>query len=213
MEQRKEEIQPIEDDFSPEEKQPLKHRPLFYYGILVLAVAIILTISFIVEKPTDAEEYLERLGYAGVFITSVIGSTIPWPLPGSWAVFLAAGPMIGLNPLLLGLIAGFGEPIGESTAYMGGYGGQAAVRKIKGYAKVERWMKRRGAIILFLLTALPNVLIKAAVVCAGALQYPFRKFFLICWAGKTCKSMYCAFAGYFFFDFAYDAFKWLFGGG
>lgn len=192
-------------------KPVLRHRPLFYYSILGVVIVVILVITFLIEKPTDPEDYLRSSGYVGVLITSIIGSTgTPWPLPGSWAVFLAAGPWIGLNPILLGLVAGIGEPIGESAAYMGGYGGQAAVSRIKGYAKVERWMKRRGGIILFLLAAIPNVLIKAAVVCAGALKYPFRKFFLICWAGKTIKSFFFAFTGYYFFDALYDLFdKWL----
>ena len=95
---------------------------------------------------------------------------------------------------------------------MGGYGGQAAIRKIKGYDKVERWMKRRGGIILFLLAAIPNVLIKAAVVCAGVLRYPFIKFFAICWAGKTVKSMFFAFTGYYLFDTLYELFERWFGG-
>ncbi|MFO8011146.1 MAG: VTT domain-containing protein [Dehalococcoidia bacterium] len=142
---------------------------------------------------------------------AIIGSTSPiWPLPGSWAAFVAGG--IGLNPFLLGLSAGFGEPIGESTGYMAGYGGHVAVTRMKGYSTVEQGMKRRGSIILFLVSAVPNFVIKATVVCAGALRYPFWKFFVFVWMGKTVKSMFFAYTGYYLFDTLFDVFDRLFGG-
>ena len=98
-----------------------------------------------------------KLGYLGVFVMGLAGSSVPiWPLPGSWAAFLAGGA--GLNPALIGLAAGIGEPLGESTYYMAGYGGQAAVTNVKGYREIVRWMERHGAITLFLVCAIPNFL-------------------------------------------------------
>lgn len=188
-----------------------KHARLAYILMMTLAVAIIVSITFLIDRPDDFEDYIESSGYVGVFLMALIGSSSPvWPLPGSWAVFIAAG--LGLNPALLALIAGFGEPMGESTAYMAGYGGQVVVTNIKGYNKVEGWMKRRGGIIIFLVSAVPNVLIKAAVICAGALRYPFWKFFLFCWTGKTIKSAFFAITGYYFFDALFDLFDRWFGG-
>ncbi|MDY6912761.1 MAG: VTT domain-containing protein, partial [Chloroflexota bacterium] len=171
-----------------------RNKQLRYLPLLVAAVAIVVVLIITVDEPTDFKGYIKSSGYVGVLLMGIIGSSSPvWPLPGSWAAFIAGG--LGLNPFLLGLAAGLGEPIGESTAYMAGYGGQVAVTNLRGYTRVETWMKRRGAITLFLVCAIPNFLTKAAVVCAGALRYPFWKFFPICWAGKTIKSFMFALAG------------------
>ncbi len=186
-----------------------QHQKALYICLLVAAVGGIVSITFLIDRPDDFEEYIESSGYVGVFLMALVGSSSPvWPLPGSWAVFIAAG--LGLNPALLALIAGIGEPIGESTAYMAGYGGQVVVTNLKGYDKVERWMLRRGGIIIFLVSAIPNVLIKAAVVCAGALKYPFLRFFIFCWTGKTIKSLFFAISGYYFFDTLFDLFDRMF---
>ncbi|MBM3132651.1 MAG: VTT domain-containing protein [Chloroflexi bacterium] len=190
---------------TPAAQTRLKHRQFYYVVILILAIAIVLLVTLLIDRPTDFEDYVRKSGYAGVFLTALIGCASPvWPLPGSWAAFIAAG--VGLNPILLGLAAGIGEPIGESTGYMAGYGGQVAVTKVRGYARVEAWMKRHGAITLFLVCAIPNFLTKVAVVCSGALRYPYWKFFPICWAGKTVKSLFFAITGYYFFDATFDFF-------
>ena len=219
MEEKIDQLSLLKDDLSQaraNEKKPgffkrflSRHRKTLYICLLIAAVGGIISITFLIDRPTDFEDYIASSGYVGVFLMALIGSSSPvWPLPGSWAVFIAAG--LGLNPALLVLIAGIGEPIGESTAYMAGYGGQVVVTNLKGYGKVERWMQRRGGVIIFLVSAIPNVLIKAAVVCAGVLRYPFWRFFVFCWTGKTVKSLFFAITGYYFFDTLFDIFDRMF---
>lgn len=196
---------------------PSRRRQLRYIPLILLAAAIIAVIVIVVEDPPQLEgaeelkDYArDKLGYLGVLVMGLAGSAAPiWPLPGSWAAFLAGGA--GLNPGLLGLAAGFGEPLGESTYYMAGYGGQVTVTHVRGYQKVVRWMERHGAITLFLVCAVPNFATRAAVIAAGALRYPYWKFFLICWLGKTVKSVGFAIAGYYFFEAAFDVVDWMFG--
>jgi len=198
----------IEVPPSPLKSFFLRHHKALYLAILAVAIGAVVSITLLVEKPDNFQNYIKSSGYLGVFLMAVIGSSSPvWPLPGSWAVFIAAG--FNLNPVLLALTAGIGEAIGESTAYMAGYGGQVVVVNIRGYRRVEGWMMRRGGIILFLVSAIPNVLIKAAVVSAGALRFPFWKFFLFCCTGKIIKSLFFAIAGYFFFDALFEIFdRW-----
>lgn len=187
-------------------RRRIRDRQFYYIGILLLAVLIILLITLLVDRPTDVEDYVRQSGYLGVFLMGLIGSASPvWPLPGSWATFIAAG--LGLNPGLLGLACGIGEPIGETTGYMAGYGGQVAVTNLRGYGRVEGWMKRHGAITIFLVSAIPNMLTKVAVISSGALKYPFWKFFLLCWTGKTIKSLFFAITGYYFFEATHDLFE------
>ena len=165
------------------------------YILLAIASALVMIlIGTLVRSPTNPKEYLSSWGYAGAFIMGFIGSASPiWPLPGSWAAFIAAG--LGLNPLLVGLAAGLGEPLGELAGYTAGYGGQVTIQKWKRYTQIENWMRRHGGATIFVISAIPNFFVKLATIAAGALRYPLWRFFLFCWAGKTIKSLAFAFAG------------------
>jgi membrane protein DedA with SNARE-associated domain len=187
-----------EEVAEPEVSVPRKGR-WKYFLLLAAGALIMILVSILIKRPTNFEEYLTASGYGGVFLMAVIGSASPvWPLPGSWAAFIAGG--LGLNPVLLGLAAGFGEPVGELAGYTAGYGGQIAINKWKRYAQIENWMRRHGGITIFLVSAIPNFFIKLATVAAGALRYPLWRFFIFCWAGKTIKSLAFAFAGAGLFD-------------
>lgn len=184
-------------------EEPGRRRLYPYLALMALAVLIIVAVTVFVEKPEDFRSYVRNSGYLGVLLMGILGSTSPvWPLPGSWAAFIGGG--LGLNPGLLALAAGIGEPLGELTAYIGGYGGQVAIRDWKRYAQIENWMRHHGGITIFLVSAVPNNLIKFAVAAAGALRYPWWKFFLLCWAGKTLKSLGFALAGLGFFNVVLD---------
>jgi len=178
---------------------PKKKGQLKYLLLLAAALLAVILVTVLVQKPTNFDEYIKSSGYVGVFLMAIIGSASPvWPLPGSWAIFIAAG--LGLNPIILGLIGGIGEPIGELTGYTAGFGGQIALQRFKRYKQIENWMRRWGGPTIFVVSAIPNFFIKAATIAAGGLRYPLWKFFIFCWAGKTIKSLAFAFAGYGLFD-------------
>ena len=188
------EEQPAEPKVGVKRKGQLK-----YLLLLAAALLVVILVTVLVQKPTNFDEYIKSSGYIGVFIMALVGSASPiWPLPGSWAVFIAAG--LGLNPIILGLLGGLGEPIGELTGYTAGFGGQVALQRFKRYKQIEGWMRRWGGPTIFVVSAIPNFFIKAATIAAGGLRYPIWKFFLFCWAGKTVKSLAFAFAGYGLFD-------------
>ena len=197
---------PLDNTDEMDKEQLAQPKPGFWsrgqlkYILLLIAGVLAMTLTgILIQEPTNPEEYIASSGYAGVFLMGIIGSSAPiWPLPGSWAAFLAAG--LGLNPFLVGLAAGLGEPIGELSGYTAGYGGQIVVQKWKRYAQIENWMRRHGGPTVFVVSAIPNFFIKLATIAAGTLRYPFRRFFVFCWAGKTVKSLGFAFAGAGFFD-------------
>lgn len=200
---------PLEQDkdlTSPNKEQATESKPSIwkskqfkYILLMIAALLIVILVTVLVQKPSNRDEYLQSSGYLGVFLMAVIGSASPiWPLPGSWAAFFAAG--LGLNPIIVGLVAGFGEPIGEIVFYTVGYGSQLVLEKWKRYAQIMNWMRRHGGLTIFILSAIPNFFVKLATTSAGALRYPLWKFFIFCWAGKTVKSLAFAFAGYGLFD-------------
>ncbi len=109
---------------------PKKKGQLKYLLLLAAALLAIILVTVLVQKPTNFDEYLKSSGYMGVFMMALIGSASPvWPLPGSWAIFIAAG--LGLNPIILGANRGIGESIGELTGYTAGFGGQVALQRLK----------------------------------------------------------------------------------
>ena len=136
---------------------------------------------------------LRGYGYAGVFVISLLGNaTVIFPVP-SLAVVFASGSV--LNPVLVGLVAGVAEPLGELTGYMAGYGGGAIAQDRESYQRVKDFVTRRGFLTIFVLSAIPNPLFDLAGIAAGAARFPIAKFLAACWLGKTVKALLVAFLG------------------
>ena len=159
----------------------------------VLAIAFSVLITGAIMYYRDQLLDLSTYGYVGIFLISVIGNaTVLFPVPSLVAVF-AGGTVF--HPLLVGLVSGVAEPIGELSGYLAGYGGSAAIEDKALYAKMERWMLRHGYLTIFILSAIPNPVFDLAGIAAGALHFPVWKFLLACWAGKTVKAIAIAYAG------------------
>ncbi len=173
---------------------------------LILAALLIMGLALLFGRGlADFQNY----GYFGIFLMAVIGTVAPlWLMPGWLAAFIGGGLF---NPLIVGLVAGTGELVGELVGYMIGRGGQIAVEKLKFYPRLEAWMKRRGVIVVFLFSAVPNPATKAADAAAGALRMPLWKFAAAVWAGKVIKSLAFAFAGYWGLTSLMDLFHRIFG--
>jgi uncharacterized membrane protein YdjX (TVP38/TMEM64 family) len=162
--------------------------------VVAFASSIAITAGIIVLR--DQLLRLGGLGYLGVFLVAVLGNaTVILPVP-SLAITFGGGTF--LNPLLVGLVAGVGEPLGELTGYMAGYGGSAIIEDRRRFEQLKGWMERRGFLTLFVLSAIPNPLFDLAGITAGMLHFPVRNFLLACWLGKTFKALIVAFLGRYF---------------
>ena len=159
----------------------------------VLVIFAVLGISVAIFAFRDQLVQLAALGYIGVFLISLLGNaTIILPAPSLFIVFTAGGV---LNPLLVGLVAGAGEALGELTGYAAGFAGRAVIEDHQTYQRMVRWMERRGGITVFVLSAIPNPFFDLAGIAAGTLNYSVWRFLLFCWLGKTLKTTMVAFAG------------------
>ena len=168
---------------------------------IVMAFAIIYYGEFVRHEITG-------VGYLGAFLISIFGgATIIAPIPMTTVVFAlgtvmkpAFAPYLG--PVFVGAAAGLGETLGGVAIYMTGYGGGTAIfskqyGKLQAiYERVMGWMERRGSLILFLLSAVLNPFFYPAALAAGSMRFGIKRFFLICWGGKTIKGMSVAAAGY-----------------
>jgi len=183
-------------------KRPFLSREL-YLRILVILIILGVTASIFIFR--DRVSNLAGYGYLGAFLISLLSSaTIILPIPGLALIFALGA---AYDPFLVGLAAGAGSTLGEITGYMAGYSGQIVLKNNKTYLRMERWMKRRGSIVIFVLAFVPNPLFDLAGAAAGALRYPIWKFLLVCFLGKTPKSILVAFAGAWTLDWVLEFVK------
>lgn len=176
------------------------HRWFWLIVILLLLAGIVTSVVIFSDRLIDFKQY----GYLGAFLVSMLASATVIAFIPSVPVIFALGGV--LNPFFVGLVAGIGEAMGEFTAYFAGRSGHAfffnpakssQTAEPKGiYAWLQRWVKTRGALALFLSAAVFNPFFSVIGATAGALRFPPWKFFLIVWAGKTLKWTVVAIIGW-----------------
>ncbi len=182
------------------EHQTTKTSRKIAYIVGIVGIVVTVTMAVAVIYFWESVRALEGYGYLGVFVISVFGgATILAPVPMTPVVFAMGGV---LKPLYVGIAAGLGETLGGVVIYMTGYGGGTAIYTSKngkirgGYSRLVGWVKRRGSLTLFILSAVLNPFFYPAALAAGALRFGMQRYFLICWAGKTIKGLTVAYAGY-----------------
>ncbi len=138
-------------------------------------------------------EELKAYGYLGAFVISLtFNATVILPA-GNFLIISALGAALP-SATLVGLAGGTGAAIGEITSYMAGFSGRGIAERSKLYSKVEGWVRRWGAITIFIFSLVPFIFDLAGI-AAGALRFPFWKFLLVCWLGRTILYIGIALAG------------------
>jgi membrane protein YqaA with SNARE-associated domain len=141
-----------------------------------------------------SEEMVEKAGYPLIFLLSFVGSASMFvPMPGFVAVCWGG---VVLIPALVGIVTGAAETLGEVTGYAAGYGGRNFFEGGHLYKRLEGWMAHRGAVVLFLLSVIPNPIFDVAGVAAGMLRYPIWRFLVVVLVGKTIKACGIAYVCY-----------------
>jgi len=184
-------------------------------GLLAAMIVISVVGSFFLIQHWEYVSRLEQEGYLGLFLISIFaGSPIPIPTPSMILTF-TLGSL--LNPVLVGLVSGLGNGIGNALIFLTGRGGLLFfqnsdvsapagetspsrigrfLRKI-GMPRMSDFAKRRAVLAVFLLSIYPNPVLTPMILGIGAMRFRFAKFFLACWAGKTAQSLILAYLGYF----------------
>jgi len=161
-------------------------------GILLVAAITFGIFYFYQNYPNKIDE-LKGYGYLGAFLISLIfNATVI--LPAGNVVILSALAAVLPSAIIVGLAGGIGAAIGEITGYIAGYSGRAIIARRKMYLRVEGWVRRWGGVLIFFFALLP-LIFDLAGIAAGVLRFPFWKFFLICWVGRTLLYIVVALAG------------------
>lgn len=161
-------------------------RWLLLGALVVVSLGIAFTIYWF--SPRLAE--FARYGYLGAFlITLICSATIFFPTPGFIVVFaMVVSPAFSWP--LVALAAAVGGGLGESTAYLAGYGGNVIVvpEQWERYRRAEEWTRRYGGVAVFLFSLAPFLPFDLAGIVAGAMRYPFWKFLVATLSGRLIRS-------------------------
>ena len=161
--------------------------------ILLGVIAIWLGIVYFYQRYPGRFDELRGYGYLGAFLLSLLfNATVVLPM-GAIGVIIALGAVLPL-PAVVGLAGGVGAAIGEITGYMAGYSGRGIAQRSRMYSRVEGWVRRWGALAIFIFSIVPFAFDLVGI-AAGVLRFPFWKFFLFCWLGRTILYIGAALAG------------------
>jgi len=169
--------------------------------LLSILVILVAALSYAIFRLSPYLEGFERYGYIGAFLVSLIGSsTVIFPVPG-FVVFWAMAASPAFSWAWVGLAAGIGGSLGQSTAYLAGYGGAAVIvpEQSGWYQRAENWMRRYGGVTIFFLALVPLVPFDLIGIAAGTLRYSFWKFLVANLAGRlprTLAECYLAYVGW-----------------
>ena len=163
-------------------------------GILAIVVG-----AFWLGTQRELVQRFSQWGYLSSFLISLIGSaTVILPAPGL-ALILALGAH--LNPVLLGVVAGFGSGLGELSGYLAGKAGRNLVSRQGRFNSILHHMTTRyTSPVLFFLAILPLPVFDFAGILAGALRMPILRFLSIVISGKIIKHVGAAYLGAEFFE-------------
>ncbi len=178
---------------------------LIFIGLFLL-FAIYVIAYFVLDIDLDR---LQDWGYVGVFFIAMAASaTIVLPTPSSVAIFggaIVLDPVLGVpTPIMVGLVAGLGDAIGEFSGYGLGYAGTDLLRQRHIYRTFEGWMHRNGILTIFFLSTFPNPFFDLVGAAAGGARMPALRFFFACLAGKIVKDLILAYGGTFSAGFLSD---------
>jgi membrane protein YqaA with SNARE-associated domain len=151
-----------------------------YLSAFLAAVAVIVAAALL-----HSHLSFSHLGYTGIAISALLASgglVIPVP-----ALAAACAASVFLVPILVAVIAGTSETVGELTGYFLGFSGRGFLTRGALYQKLEGWMRQRGWLVLFLLAVIPNPIFDVAGIAAGALRFPVWAFMGVVLAGKLIK--------------------------
>ena len=165
-----------------EKKKGIRKRVIAFVT-LVLIIALSIGLFCFYQEYPDRIAALRAYGYLGAFIISIIfNATVILPA-GSILILSALGATMP-SAAVVGLVGGAGAAIGEITGYIAGYSGRGLVDRRGMYERVEGWVARWGSMTIFVLSLVPFIFDLAGI-AAGVLRFPFWKFLLLCWLGRT----------------------------
>jgi uncharacterized membrane protein YdjX (TVP38/TMEM64 family) len=183
---------------------PSKRSRLSTNILRILALLVVIAITYFVYSIRDRVDEFAAYGYPGIFLVALMANaTVFLPAPGVAVVF-AMGNIF--HPLGVALAAGTGGALGELSGYLAGFSGQAVVEKTNIYDRIHPWVVKYGIWAILVLSAIPNPFFDIAGVTAGIAKMSLRRFLVACWIGQLIKMALFAYAGFYSLDWLMNRF-------
>lgn len=179
-------------------------RNIIFISILLFVVTWIILMYFLGPQ-VIVDTIGVRNGYAIMFLIALLGGVSVFTSTSYMAVLITfAGG--GLNPFVLGVLAGAGLAFGDALFfYLGMHGKNIVSRHLKigkWLAYLTEWIKKQsGWVVPFLIffytgfTPFPSDVLSVSLAVAG---YPFKKFLLFAFLGSVNFATIIALLAYFF---------------
>jgi membrane protein DedA with SNARE-associated domain len=173
-----------------------KQRGLLTIGATVLLVVAAFGAMLWLTSDPERQAIIERLVQSPVGLVVLFGlaalssATLILPAPGL-ALTAIAGAAAS-EPILVGVVAGLGQAVGELTGYAAGRSGSALLPDNVATARLTRWIATRGPLIVFVLAVIPNPVFDVAGIAAGIVRMPVAVYFVAAAAGKVIKNVVVA---------------------
>jgi len=156
------------------------------------------------------EEIATSLGAENAYLLLAIlacigGTSLFFPFP--YYLFTITFGAAGLNPLLLGLAAGTGTLLGDTTSYYIALRGRAYVpeRITTRVIRIIEWSESKHPALLplfaLLYTSLMPLPEDILMMAAGVAKYPFSRLAPVVWCGKIIFNTILALAGWYGWSF------------
>lgn len=194
--------------------EEIKHRlstKSIVLGVLSLVVTIALCLAAIYYKDhLIGTKYVAHYGLVGMLIVAFLSGSllnmIAIPVPYWLLVFtlpsVLAPHMQLAAPIAVGFTSGIGAGLGQSLTFVIGYGSRNLSQQLAFifswnlYDRAVEWARRRGALAVFLMSAIINPLHLPMTLAMASLRFPLWKFCLYSLLGNIVKSSFMAFCGY-----------------
>ncbi len=138
-------------------KTKITVKTYLFARLLVILLVVGVVFSGFYIWITGGFDY-EIIGFPVLWFVSFIGAaSIFLPVPGLAAVCTSGATELG-NPLIVGLVAGTAESLGEMTSYLAGFSGKNFFKRSRFYLRIQGLLDRFGLIVIFLGSVIPNPL-------------------------------------------------------
>lgn len=152
------------------------------YLRIILVIIFSLIVSGIVLFYREKIESYSQAGYLAVLLLSCVTHlTVLVPGP-TYIVAITMGAI--LNPFLVGVLMGVGAALGESFGYyLGRFGFSDQIRN----PSLEKKLKNKAFLTIFLLAVIPNPFFDLGAILAGSVRMKYFNFFVATASGKAIR--------------------------
>lgn len=168
---------------------------IIFLSLLVVVIIVLAALDISLgETMTNIVDWFEskvgKIGiFLGIFVISIFGNfTIIFPVPYTFALVAVAtrSSITAIDVVLMGVFAGAGAAIGETSAWLIGRAGNKVIEGSmeKQVSRAQKWVDKGLApliIFLFAATPLPD---DAILIFIGLLGYALWKTIIWCFFGK-----------------------------